>query len=82
MQDISIQIIGSYFVVSQIILFMWYYLTLPKIQCSIKSDKKKASIKSSLFKFLVFMLPLYMYIGYIIYITPNILNEIKKLNNI
>jgi len=54
-------------ILSQIILFVWYYLTIPTIKNTIKKSVKP-SITSALIKFLIFMLPFYIYLAYNIYL--------------
>jgi len=61
--------ITLYVVLSQIILFIWYYLTLPGVLNGSKTIKP--TVKYSLSKFLIFMLPFYIYIAYTIYIYKN-----------
>jgi len=53
-------------ILTQVIIFVWYYLTLPTIKTNSKTAKH--SITSALIKFLIFMLPFYIFMAYNIYL--------------
>lgn len=70
-----------YAVLSQIILFIWYYLTLPGSVIPPKSISIiKPTMTAALLKFLTFMLPFYIYIAWVIYNHRTILQQVNFQN--
>jgi len=84
----SIYNIALYFILAQIISFIWYYISLTKITTDSKTTN--ITIKSSLTKFLIFMLPYYIFVSWFIYIyksssikvcdqLPSMIDTLKQL---
>ena len=75
-----------YLVVSQLVLFVWYYLTLPgSVLVSDKSKSNKPSLSIALQHFVLYQLPYYLLLIFLMYYIKNnnnlVCEQLKQLGS-